>query len=190
MHIPNQIILALWIAFIIYWWASAIGVKKNVKGGMWGRSAGIRILAVVALILLFNALASNPSAQYLRYFEYQHGAGVGWLGVILCVAGIAFAIWARVHLGRNWSGTPSIKEGHELITSGPYRFVRHPIYTGMLVALIGSALVNGIDLIILLIFGAMFLWRIPIEERYMMQTFPDQYPEYIKRTKKLIPFIW
>jgi isoprenylcysteine carboxyl methyltransferase (ICMT) family protein YpbQ len=187
MLIFQQLILLFWIAFIVYWGVSAVGVKRNIKGGGWARSSGIRILIVVAIILLMEALFSGSDGQF---FAYQLGYGVELAGTILCVAGIAFAIWARIHLGKNWSGTPSIKEGHELITSGPYRFVRHPIYTGMLVALIGSALVNGIDLIILLIFCVVFMLRIPVEERYMMQLFPDQYPEYKKRTKALIPFIW
>ena len=119
------------------------------------------------------------------------GVGVQLIGVILCAAGIAIAIWARVYLGRNWSGTPSIKEGHELVTSGPYRFVRHPIYTGMILAFLGSALVAGIIWsVVFLFFTINFLYRIPVEERYMTQLFPDQYPEYKKKTRALVPFIW
>lgn len=183
----GQIILFLWIIFVVYWGVSAIGVKRNVRGMDWGRSFGIRILIVVAIVLLLQAAFSH---SYEEFFVYDLGYGVQLLGVILCALGLAFAIWARWHLGRNWSGTPSIKEGHELITSGPYRWVRHPIYTGMLLALIGSSLISGFDLIILIIYYVMFILRIPVEERYMMQLFPDQYPEYKKTTKKLIPFVW
>src|SRR6185437_13420947 len=113
------------------------------------------------------------------------------LGLVFVAAGIAFAIWARIHLGRNWSGTPSIKKDHELVTSGPYRFVRHPIYTGIILALIGNVLVAGLPWIAaLILFGVIFLFRIPKEEGYMMQLFPDQYPEYRKHSKALIPFVW
>ncbi len=126
-----------------------------------------------------------------RVFDYRLPAGVQALGAVLCVAGIAFAIWARWHLGRNWSATPSIKEGHELVASGPYRFVRHPIYTGIILALLGSALTNSVIWVaFFIIFTINFIARIPIEERYMLQLFPGEYPEYKKRTKALIPFVW
>lgn len=184
----SEITLLLWIAFIVYWWISAIGVKKNVEGRSWVRGAGLRILFVVAIILILQASSSiTPSG----FWGYRFGYGVELAGVILCFAGIAFAVWARVHLGRDWSPTPSIKEGHELVTSGPYRFVRHPIYTGIILAMFGSALVSGaIWFVVFLVFSGMFLWRIPIEEGYMMRLFPDQYPEYKKHTKALIPFVW
>jgi protein-S-isoprenylcysteine O-methyltransferase Ste14 len=185
MPVTNSLITIFWIAFVVYWLVSAIGVKPNVRGGSWARGAGIRILITVAVVLLLQASSS------WRVFSYTFDFGVQVLGVALCGVGIAFAIWARMHLGRNWSGTPSIKEEHELVTSGPYRFVRHPIYTGMILALFGSALVTGaLWFIVFLFLTANFLYRIPVEERYMMQLFPNQYPEYRKRTKALIPFIW
>lgn len=190
MHLPPQAILhiislILWLTFVAYWVVSAIGVKKNIKGSSWGRSAGIRILAIVIVIFILQAMSLG------HLLDGQFGLGVQVIGIILCAAGIAFAIWARRHLGRDWSGTPSIKEGHELVTSGPYRFVRHPIYTGMIIALFGSGLVNGIIWIIFfVVFTVVFLMRIPVEEGYMMQLFPSQYPEYKKRTKALIPFVW
>jgi protein-S-isoprenylcysteine O-methyltransferase Ste14 len=86
---------------------------------------------------------------------------------------------------------PSVQENHELVTSGPYHFVRHPIYTGMLVALFGSALVGGtLWLLYFVAVCAMFVWRVGVEEKFMTETFPQKYPEYKKRTKALIPFMW
>jgi protein-S-isoprenylcysteine O-methyltransferase Ste14 len=185
MITPSHLVYLLWLIFILYWIISAIGVKKNIRTGEWRRDAGIRILLIIIIVVLLQISSS------WKIFAYQSDLGVQAVGLVLCVAGIAFAIWARIHLGKNWSGTPSMKEGHELITSGPYRFVRHPIYTGMLVALVGSALASGVIwLAILVVFLFNFLYRLPIEERYMMQLFPKEYPEYKKRTKKLIPFIW
>jgi protein-S-isoprenylcysteine O-methyltransferase Ste14 len=179
----NQLVILCWIVFVVYWGVSAIGVKRNVKSGGWARSMGFRILIVVALVLLFQSGAVSTAKGY----QFSYGLQVA----ILCIIGIGYAIWARHHLGRNWSGTPSMKEDHELVTSGPYRFVRHPIYTGMTLALLGSALVGGLIWgIVFAVFTGMFLFRIPVEERYMMQLFPDQYPEYKKRTKALIPFVW
>jgi len=181
----NHLIFAFWLVFAAYWLLSAIGVKKNVRNGAWARDAGIRILIIILVVVLLEA------GSFWQFSSYRFSYGVQALGAVLCATGIAFAIWARRHLGRNWSGTPSMKVGHELITSGPYRFVRHPIYTGMLTALLGSALAGGIVwLAILVVFFANFLYRLPVEERYMMQLFPDEYPEYRKRTKKLIPFVW
>jgi protein-S-isoprenylcysteine O-methyltransferase Ste14 len=85
-----------------------------------------------------------------------------------------------------------VQEGHELVTSGPYRIVRHPIYAGILVALLGSALVNNVGwFVVFVLIGATFVWRINREERYMAQLFPEEYLEYKKRTvKKLIPLVW
>jgi protein-S-isoprenylcysteine O-methyltransferase len=112
------------------------------------------------------------------------------IGSMLCVAGIALAIWARLHLGRNWSPAPALKEGHELVTSGPYRLVRHPIYTGILTALLGSSLVSIAALIALVVVGAMFIWRVGAEEKLMMQQFPNEYPQYKRNTRALIPYVW
>ena len=181
----NWLIGIFWFGFILYWLVSAFSVKKNIKSGDWSRDVGIRILIIIVVIVLFQV------TSYWHYLGYRFSPGVQLAGVIFCVAGLAFAVWARVHLGTNWSGTPSMKEGHELITSGPYRLVRHPIYTGMLLAIFGSALVGGVVwLAVFIVFTANFLYRIPLEERYMMQLFPDQYPEYKKRTKALAPWVW
>ena len=186
MPIFNLLVTIFWVTFFVYWLVSAFGVKKNVRAERtWARSAGMRILLIVViiLVLLFAPLSG--------FFGYRFGPSVQAVGVVFCGAGIAFAIWARRHLGKNWSGTPSIKEDHELVTSGPYALVRHPIYTGMLAALFGSALVSGVVwFAIFIIFGANFIYRVPVEESFMMRLFPEAYPEYKKRTKALIPFIW
>jgi protein-S-isoprenylcysteine O-methyltransferase Ste14 len=181
----DHLIFAFWAVFILYWIISAIGVKKNVRTDEWRRDAGIRIFLIIIVVILLQL------SEFWRIFSYQFPISVQAIGVVLCAMGLACAIWARVHLGKNWSGMPSIKEGHELVTSGPYHLVRHPIYTGMLLALFGSALVAGVIwLAVFMIFTANFFYRIPVEERYMMQLFPDQYAEYKKRTKALIPFVW
>lgn len=185
MIILTNLIGILWFIFILYWAISAIGVKKNIRDSKWQRNFGIRIVLIVVVVIALQF------SSFWKFFGYQSSLSVQLIGVVLCVLGMAFAIWARWHLGKNWSGTPSIKEGHELVVSGPYRLVRHPIYTGMLTALLGSALTGGIIwLVIFIIFCINFIYRVPVEERYMMQIFPQQYPEYKKKTKVLIPFIW
>ena len=115
-----------------------------------------------------------------------------WIGTALLVAGLAFSIWARVTLGRNWSGTVTVKEDHELIQSGPYRLVRHPIYTGLLLALAGSAVAqdrwSGV-LGVVLIFVSFWI-KLLREEAWMRETFGEKYDAYCARTKRLVPFVW
>lgn len=183
-------IFILWVVFFLYWMISLRGVKKDISvATSWQTSSITRIFLTIAMIVVieffyaynwFGIDYTQPNSVILQS-----------IGVVLCSAGISFAIWARIHLGANWSYIPAVKEGHELITSGPYRIVRHPIYTGILVAMLGSALVSGWPWLIILIFiGVMFVWRVKVEEELMTQLFPQQYPEYKKGTKALIPLIW
>lgn len=110
-------------------------------------------------------------------------------GFALTLAGALFAAWARLMLGANWSGRPSVKAGHELVVKGPYALTRHPIYTGLLLAVAGTALAVGRwrAVIGFVVIAIAFAAKISHEERLMMQTFPDAYPGYRKRVKALIP---
>ncbi len=120
------------------------------------------------------------------------GITLQWMGVGLCLAGFGFAVWARVHIGRNWGMPMSLREGHELVTSGPYAYVRHPIYSGLMLAMIGSAFTAGPAL------AARSRRSISptsssaarSEEKTMLAQFPDAYPAYRRRTKMLIPFVF
>jgi len=148
---------------------------------------------VVRTILILFVFVLFQSPEVRRFVTHHHISAnpvVRISGVILCAAGIAFAIWARVHLGRNWGVPMSLREGHELITSGPYRFVRHPIYTGILLAALGSGLTAGTWwFVAFTLFFAYFSYSAKIEEREMLRQFPDQYPEYKRRTRGMIvPF--
>jgi len=185
-------VIIFWFIFILYWGISAIGVKKDIRrGSSWWINFCIRVVLIIALIWVLNLGIFSSfwvSANSLPFFSNPI---IQTIGVIFAGAGIAFAIWARRNLGRNWSGTPQIKVGHELVTSGPYRFVRHPIYTGMITALFGSALVGGPSwCVAFIIFTIVFIMRIKKEEKFMMQLFPDQYPAYRARTKAIVPFVW
>jgi protein-S-isoprenylcysteine O-methyltransferase Ste14 len=112
-------------------------------------------------------------------------------GFLLCALGFALAIWARMHLGRNWGMPMSLKTAPELVTSGPYRVIRHPIYAGLLLAMLGSACVGGGPwLLFFIVFCVYFVNSAKAEERLMVQQFPAQYPAYQRRTKALIPFIY
>jgi protein-S-isoprenylcysteine O-methyltransferase Ste14 len=118
-------------------------------------------------------------------------AAIHVLGVILVAAGLGFAAWARVHLGRNWSGDITLKQEHELIRSGPYGLVRHPIYSGMLAAMLGTAIVIGEwrALIALVFFVAAVLRRVSVEQRWLSEIFPDDYSRYRREVPALVPFL-
>ncbi len=115
-----------------------------------------------------------------------------WLGVALTAAGIGFAIWARLYLGGNWSGAVTVKVGHELVRTGPYRFVRHPIYTGLITALLGTGLLRAQvrGLIALVLIYAGFKMKSKIEERAMISTFGTAYEEYRRSTGAIVPKLY
>jgi len=183
MTIFVWLIYAFWLILIAYLTASAIGVKQETQAHLV-QSFGLLFAILVAFLL-----------PHLPIFHFLNFAPVNpvlsSIGIILCAAGMALLVWARRHLGRNWSQTVAAKIGHELVTSGPYRYVRHPMYAGGLVACVGSAMVcGGAWIFLLVILGTLFLWRVGAEDRLMAQQFPNEYPDYKKRTKALIPFVW
>jgi protein-S-isoprenylcysteine O-methyltransferase Ste14 len=179
-----------WAVFLVYWGASATHVKKDVRrpGSLWIPVAG-RVL--FALVVIYAVRLPSIREAVLRIDNHTASLPVvGLLGVVLCASGVAVAIWARKTLGANWSSRPSIKAGHELVTTGPYRYVRHPIYSGMALGVLGTAMVIGPPgLVLFLVVCAAFASRVSMEERLMMQQFPDQYPEYRRRTKAVIPYV-
>jgi len=185
--IATTFIFVFWLIFIVYWAISAVGVKRDIKmKPNWTEY----IVRLVAFLLLIWILVTQPALLNWGQAFFLN-PWTQWIGVIFCGIGIVFTIWARMHLGKNWSGIPKLKENHELVIMGPYRFVRHPIYTGVILALIGSALAGGIAwVLICLVFSVMFIGRVSVEEKLMQHQFPNQYPEYKKRTKALIPFIF
>jgi protein-S-isoprenylcysteine O-methyltransferase Ste14 len=113
------------------------------------------------------------------------------LGLCVFALGLSFAIWARLHIGRNW-GTPMTQKNEpELVTSGPYHLVRHPIYTGILLAGVGTAVaLSWLWLVAVVLAGAYFVYAATVEERFMTEQFPDAYPEYKRSSKMLVPFVF
>ncbi len=187
MTIFTFLILLFWFIIFVYWFVSSFGVKKNHGGYM--HTLLIRILIIASVVFLsrsqlFDQLQTNSNTSFVD---------PGWkvIGVIICGLGIAFAIWARRSLGANWGMPMSVKENPDLITTGPYRYVRHPIYTGVLCAMAGSAIVGGLVwLVPLVIFCGYFYYSATTEEKLMLQQFPKQYSLYMKHAKMLIPFLW
>jgi protein-S-isoprenylcysteine O-methyltransferase Ste14 len=187
VSLSHRIISGLWLLFFAYWAVAAVGAKRNAGERGWGRGIGLRLV----LILLIAAVLRSPS---LREFlaQIQRSAGhsgiLGWTGVVLCVLGFGLAINARWHLGRNWGMPMSRKEQPELVTSGPYTLIRHPIYTGLILAMLGSAIgVNIFWALMLVPVGAYFIYSARREETVMLQLFPNEYAAYMARTGMLAP---
>ena len=187
MSLYRWIIAGLWVLFVAYWAVAAVGAKRNASGLMWRGGIGLRLL----LILTIAVVVRSPS---LRGFlaetqrSASHSSLLGWTGVALCVLGFGLAISARWHLGRNWGMPMSRKEQPELVTSGPYAFIRHPIYTGLILAMLGSAIgVNVSWSLMLLPVGGYFIYSARREESLMLRQFPEQYAAYMARTGMLAP---
>jgi protein-S-isoprenylcysteine O-methyltransferase Ste14 len=176
---------SIWIIFLVVWALAALTAKRDAPGTR--RRWFIYRLGVLALVYIlirytdfFNLIGSYRSSNLI----------IEGLGVVLTVLGVGVAIWARLYLGRNWGMPMSQREDPELVTTGPYAYVRHPIYSGILLALVGSALTLGASFAIFFLVSTFyFLYSAPIEEKNMAQRFPDAYPAYKKRTKMLIPFL-
>jgi protein-S-isoprenylcysteine O-methyltransferase Ste14 len=179
MHTLKLVIECAWVVFWIYWLASAANSKESVAGGWRTRITGV---SAVGVFLIVGVLRNGPLAA--------HNVIIAVLGTLLFACGIALAVWARLHLGRNWGMPTTQRADPELVTSGPYRFVRHPIYTGLLTAMLGTALIDSLTgLIVVAVLVACFYYCGIVEERNLTATFPEAYPEYRSRTKMLIPFL-
>jgi protein-S-isoprenylcysteine O-methyltransferase Ste14 len=179
MHALTTAIAIAWILFGLYWLVSAFGVKDGASSR---RRIPLTGVTAIAVVLLVRVLRGGSLAV--------HSPILGAIGALVFASGIAVAIWARVHLGRNWGMPMSQKAEPELVTSGPYRFVRHPIYSGLLLALVGTALAtNLLGLVIAVILGAYFYYSASVEEKNLAATFPTEYPAYRAQTKMLIPFV-
>jgi protein-S-isoprenylcysteine O-methyltransferase len=177
-----RLIYALWIILIAYWTICAIGVKQETEG-RWLQSVGLLLAIIIEFLLptIFHFLrfgSVNPVASVAR-----------GIGVILCAAGAAQLVWAR-HLGRNCQ-TVAVKTGHEPVTPGRYRYLRHRMYAGGIVACIGSTIVCGGAWIFLLVkLDALFSCGEGQEDKLIARESPNEYPDYKRSKKALIPFVW
>ena len=183
----TRLILWLWWGWGLYWMLSALRNKATQRReSLASRLAHVLPLAVGAALIAWPARRWSALAWRL----WPTSLAAYWVGVALVIAGLAFAVWARVHLGGNWSGTVTVKQGHELIRSGPYAYVRHPIYTGLTTALLGTTLASGTlhAVIGLAIIVLAFVRKSGIEEEFMREAFPGEYQRYSAEVPALIPF--
>ena len=183
-------LIICWSIFWLYWFVSAFSAKKSIIKANWRLAILWRVIFIVFVILFVEF--DRSSVVYGLSFFLKSLFSFQIIGDILTVVGLIVAIWARVHLGSNWAGYVTYKENHELVTSGPYRFVRHPIYSGLILMSLGTILCYGC-LAFIIFFGAVlisFTWRIKREEKIMINLFGQKYIDYMKKTKTLIPWIW
>jgi protein-S-isoprenylcysteine O-methyltransferase Ste14 len=188
-NLTRQFILLCWGIFVAYFAATAFAVKRTVEkqDWKWRLILGAVVVAAVILIRRGGALSAYTGAVL-----WPSTVVIGVIADVVTLGGLAVVLWARYVLGENWSGSPAIKENHELIERGPYAYVRHPIYSGLLVMILGAAIlygrVSGFALLVAAFIGIGF--KAFQEERLLTRHFPTAYPEYRARVKALIPFMF
>jgi protein-S-isoprenylcysteine O-methyltransferase Ste14 len=182
------IISASWGVFCVVWLLAALFTKRTVYHESLDRRLRYIIPIALGCYLVFRGYRFGPPFN-IRFIPETEAVLVA--AAILCLCGLGLCLWARAVLGRNWSGTVTLKEDHELIVRGPYRLVRHPIYTGLLAMLIATALEHGhIAGVIGLIFAFASFWiKSNYEEEVMRKQFPDRYATYRGQVKRIIPFV-
>jgi len=179
----------LWLIWILYWFGSAWRVRRTAR-----RESGASRLRTILIVIPAAVLLSYTGLHFgiLQRRFVPDTESVRFTGMLLTVAGLGITVWARQHLGQFWSARVALKEGHELIQSGPYARVRHPIYSGLLLALIGTALIIGewrAVLAVVMVFLAHTekAWR---EEQLLTEQFGEAFTRYRERTGALLPKLW
>ena len=170
-----------WAAFWLYWLVAAF----SMKSGRVRWSHALRVRALIALVVFFLVRFGAFRGHGVKGDPLRAG-----IGLVLFALGLGFAVWARVHIGRNWGTPMTQKDEPELVTSGPYHLVRHPIYSGILAAGVGTAVaLNWMWLTVVALAAVYFIYSAVVEERYLTERFPNTYPVYKRSTKMLVPFV-
>jgi protein-S-isoprenylcysteine O-methyltransferase Ste14 len=177
--------VAPWIVFGLWWAGRARGNAKAIERESRASRLSYGVLFLVGALLL----ACGARISTVRWWQPSRALAACLLA--LEWAGVGYAIWAREHLGRMWSGAVTLKEEHRIVRTGPYRMVRHPIYTGLLAGLVAVALVHGlvVSLVAVPLFVIGFLRKIKLEERLLVEHFGDEYRAYRRDVRALIPFV-
>lgn len=191
MSLPGKIILGCWLLFLCIWVVLAFGNKRTIQMETMVQRLSYSLPMLLGLALILH-WPRGRGLSALLYAPGLYGSpALRWIAALLAVGGLVLAIWARLTLGRNWSGTVTLKQDHELVTRGPYAWVRHPIYSALallILALVLPTLSPG-TLIGFTVIMASFWIKLRAEERVMLARFPDSYPVYMKRCKRLVPYI-
>jgi protein-S-isoprenylcysteine O-methyltransferase Ste14 len=185
--IAEIVVKGAWLTFVLVWVIGAMRTKRDKRSEQ--RSSRLTFVGLVIFGALLMFTRADFGALSVQIFARSSASDAAAMALV--VLGIGLTIWARVVLGQNWSGRVTLKEGHELVERGPYRLVRHPIYTGALLALVGTALaVDELRALIAIapIFVGMLL-KVRLEERWLREEFGARYDAYAARTKALVPFV-
>jgi protein-S-isoprenylcysteine O-methyltransferase Ste14 len=185
----RQIIQVSWIAMFLVWAVTGLNLKETARSRSEGTSRVAVYIVWAGWWLLFaHGFGRGPLS--MRVLEPSMATAYVGLGVT--VAGLAFAVLARFYIGKNWSALIQVKEGHELIQTGPYGLVRHPIYSGLMLATLGTAIAYGelSGFIGFILVVAAWGYKSRLEEAAMAEQFGAQYEKYRSQVKGLIPFIW
>ena len=185
---PAQVTRLAWIVFMLYWLVASAGAKKTKRSESRLSRLSYTLPLFVAVFLMVTPRAHRG---WLGIRFLPPGEAMQWIGAVLTIAGVALAIWARWHIGANWSGTVTLKEGHELIRSGPYGRICHPIYTGILLAALGTAVEIGriAGLIALALGWVSFWFKARREESFLREEFGPKFEEHRKQTGMFLPKI-
>jgi protein-S-isoprenylcysteine O-methyltransferase Ste14 len=191
VNILRILIVILWVAWLIYWLFSALQAKRSIRNNNWQVGAVVRIAIFILVLLFLRVPVLFHLIVNIHTKSFYTNPFVGFIGLVIFLSGCALSIWARVNLGKDWGMPMTEREKPQLITSGPYAFIRHPIYSGMILAMLGTTIVVTIFYIIPFVAVTIyFFYTAKVEERDMLREFPDKYKDYKKRTKALIPFIY
>lgn len=187
IHVYRSIIPTLWLLWIGYWAISARGTKPAERREDPGSRLVYTVPMLLGAVLLAVPHIAGPALDH-RFIQRRFVMSL--IAVALVAIGIGFSCLARAWLGGNWSSNVTLKQDHELIRSGPYRLVRHPIYTGLLLAIFGTALAIGEwrALIACALFGISIFYKLRLEECFMLERFGGDYRRYAASVPALVPF--
>lgn len=186
---PAFLIRALWLGLAGVWLVGAVVAKPIARR----QSTATRLVQTVLMVTAYELLFPRTlELGWLGWRFVKPSTAETYAGLAVTAAGVAFTLWARFILGGNWSGSVTVKHNHELVQRGPYAIVRHPIYSGITLALLGTALAVGEVRGLVAVAVGVLAWRLkwPIEERFMTEQFGHRYVEYKQRVSALIPGIW
>jgi protein-S-isoprenylcysteine O-methyltransferase Ste14 len=179
----------LWMALVLVWVVSALRTKRTIQ-----RQSSVLQLLYTAILLVgvYLIFAKQSGIPWLDRQLFLMSVPIALLGLVTVLTGVVFSVWARVMLGGNWSNSVTVKEDHTLVRWGPYRVVRHPIYSGILLGMIGSALQRGEmrSFVGVMICGLSFWLKTRAEEHFMVQRFGEEYLQYCHQVRALVPFIF
>jgi protein-S-isoprenylcysteine O-methyltransferase Ste14 len=184
---PTWLVVSMWVVWFAFWRLASPGsTAAEDRESPWSRASYLLPMLLVIVLMI------GPGWPPWLELQWVPGGWIRyWIGVGVLASGLGLTVWARPVLGRNWSGRIAIKDGQQLVRTGPYRWIRHPIYTGGLIAILGSAVASGrvCGFLAVALACAALGYKIRIEERWLMREFGDQYAEYRRSSWMLVPYV-